>query len=263
MAALILSVITVCRNAKTPLEATMENILSQDFAGFEYLVIDGASDDGTPEFLEKCGRKFNEKEIPFRFVSEPDRGIYDAMNKGTRLAAGEWLLFLNAGDLLSSAHILSMLFPVEADVQILYGDTICVYQGRRGLYPALPLDRLKEEMAFCHQSAFIKRELLLETPYDISYRICADHHFFLRMYLDGKVFAYHPEPIAIYEISGYSDEHPLRSHREQRRMQRELGVFHLSPARILRECTFYLKLGIKKIFGQRLIDRVRKSRLHA
>ncbi|MCD8197613.1 MAG: glycosyltransferase [Lachnospiraceae bacterium] len=257
----MLSIITVCRNAKAQLQATMENVLSQDFADFEYLVIDGASDDGTVSLLKKSRTAFDRKGIPFRFISEPDGGIYDAMNKGTKMAEGEWLLFLNAGDLLASAHILSEFFPAEEDTQILYGDTICVYQGRQKLYPALPLERLTEEMAFCHQSAFIRRELLLQIPYDTSYRICADHHFFLRMYLKGKVFAYRPKPVAIYEIAGYSDKNKLRSHREQKRMQQELGVFRFSFSRVVRECVFYLKLGAKTLFGQKLVDWVRKSRL--
>ncbi len=257
----MLSIITVCRNAKVQLQATMENVLSQDFADFEYLVIDGASDDGTAALLKDAETKFAKKGVPLRFVSEPDRGIYDAMNKGTKMAMGEWLLFLNAGDLLTSAHILTELFPAEEDTQILYGDTICVYQGRQKLYPALPLKRLTEEMAFCHQSAFIKRELLLQTPYDTSYCICADHHFFLRMYLEGKVFTYYPKPVSVYEISGYSDKNKLRSHREQKRMQQELGVFRLSFSHVIHECIFYLKLGVKTLFGQKLIDQVRKSRL--
>ncbi|MCC8163820.1 MAG: hypothetical protein LIO86_11815, partial [Lachnospiraceae bacterium] len=93
------------------------------------------------------------------------------------------------------------------------------------------------------------------------YRVCADHHFFLRMYLAGKVFVYRQTPIAVYEIAGYSDNNKLRAHREQLRMQRELGVFRLSPSRLLRECVFYLKLGVKRVFGQRLIDQVRRRRL--
>lgn len=240
----------------------MENVLSQDFTDFEYLIIDGASDDGTVALLAKAETEFAGKGISLRFVSEPDQGIYDAMNKGARLAAGEWILFLNAGDLLVSPHILSELFPVGEDAQILYGDTICVYQGRQKLYPALSLERLTQEMPFCHQSAFVKRALLLEKPFDLSYQICADHHFFLRLYLDGRVFTYRRTPVAVYEIAGFSDKNKLRAHREQRRMQKELGVFRLTPSRVLRECSFYLKLGIKQIFGQRLIDRVRKRRLH-
>lgn len=258
----VLSIITVCYQAKDAVRATMENILRQSWKQFEYLVIDGASSDGTEPFLYESEAVFKEAGIPFRFVSEPDHGIYDAMNKGTALAEGQWLLFLNAGDFFADDHVLEQIFSQPPKGQILYGDTLCSYQGRTKLYPALPLDQITREMAFCHQSAFIRRKLLLAQPYDTSYKICADHHFFLSMYLQKKAFEYRPFPISVYEIAGYSDKNKIRSHKEKQRMQKELGIFHPSISWLLREISFYSKQGIKALFGQRLIDAVRKNRLH-
>lgn len=261
MAAPVLSIITVCFRAGDDVRTTMDNVLLQTWKQFEYLVIDGGSDDGTPELLKKYESSFSQAGIPFRYVSEPDHGIYDAMNKGTRMAEGQWLLFLNAGDLLADSRILEQIFSIPSDGQIIYGDTLCIYQGNQKLYPALPLDHLTYEMAFCHQSAFIRRKLLLETPYDTTYRVCADHCFFLSMYLKKKAFDYRPVPVSVYEIAGYSDKNKMRSHKEQHRMQKELGVFRFSFSWLLREVRFYLKQGIKTVFGQKLIDSVRKKRL--
>lgn len=261
MSAPVLSVITVCYNSSSVLPATIDSLLIQTWTQFEYLVIDGASKDETGPLLDHTHTLFLEKEIPFRSISEPDKGIYDAMNKGVRMARGKWLLFLNAGDLLASPDTLEKIFSVPPQGQIIYGDTICIYQGRRRLYPALPLKNLKWEMAFCHQSVFVARRLLADHPYDISYRVCADHHFFLSMYLRGVSFDYRPCPVSIYEISGYSDQNKLLSHREKHRMQKELGVFRPSPRWLLRELKFYVKEGIKRLFGQKLTDKVRKSRL--
>jgi glycosyltransferase involved in cell wall biosynthesis len=258
----ILSIITVCYQAKEALQTTLSNLLEQTWTDFEYIVIDGNSSDGTREYLEASIPRFTSAKISFHFVSEPDQGIYDAMNKGTRLAHGQWLLFLNAGDVLADAQVLDQIFHKPSTAQIIYGDTLCVYQGQTKLYPALPLARLPYEMAFCHQSVFIQRELMLSHPYDISYKVCADHQFFLSMYLQEKTFEYRKLPISIYEIAGYSDKNKLLAHKEQHRMQKELGVFSLSPSRLLRECIFYLKLGIKMLFGQKLIDLIRKKRLH-
>lgn len=263
MSALTLSIITVCYNARDTLQKTLENVLQQTFVHFEYLVIDGGSDDDTLSLLKQFSRQFSAAQIPFQYVSEPDHGIYDAMNKGTRIAKGNWLLFLNAGDLLADDQVLEHIFLASPKGQILYGDTVCVYQGNTRLYPALPLDRLVHEMSFCHQSAFIKRELLLERPYDISYRVCADHVFFLSMYLQKTVFEYYPIPIAVYEISGYSDVNKLLSHHEKHRMQKELKVFHPNLRWLLCEIRFYLIQGIKTVFGQKLIDLVRKNRLRS
>lgn len=262
MSAPVLSVITVCYNSAGVLPSTMDSLLEQTWTEFEYLVIDGASTDGTCRLLEDACSPFLQKNIPFRFTSEPDKGIYDAMNKGSRMAQGRWLLFLNAGDLLAAPDVLERIFSVPSRGQIIYGDTFCIYQGNLKLYPALPLNHLRWEMAFCHQSVFVDRQLLANQPYDITYRVCADHHFFLSMYLQGVPFDYRPVPVSIYEIAGYSDQNKWISHQEKKRMQKELGIFRLTPAWLLREMKFYLKEGIKHIFGQKLTDQVRKKRLH-
>lgn len=258
----ILSIITVCYQARKELQATMENVLSQTWKAFEYVVIDGASSDGTQKLLEQYEARFSQAGIPFLYSSEPDKGIYDAMNKGTRQARGEWLLFLNAGDLLADPNVLQRIFEKKPEAQILYGDTLGIYQGSRKKYPALPLDHLTYEMAFCHQSAFIRRELLKEHPYNITYRVCADHEFFLSMYLKDCTFAYCPLIISVYEIAGYSDKNKLRSHREKHRMQRELGIFRVTPGWLKREILFYANYAVRRLLGQRFIDLVRKSRLH-
>ncbi len=258
----VLSIITVCFRAKEDVQTTIENILQQSWTDFEYVVVDGASGDGTVELLEHAAPLFHQKGIPFRYVSEPDQGIYDAMNKGSGLALGQWLLFLNAGDVLASSDVLKNIFSVPSDADVIYGDAICTYQGQKKYYPAFPLKHLRYEMAFCHQSVFIRREHMLQHPYDISYRVCADHRLFLSLYLEGKKFDYRAIPISLYEIAGYSDRNIMLAHKEQLRMQKELRIFRVSPSWLVRECVFYVKQGIKGLFGQRLIDMVRKKRLH-
>lgn len=262
MATPVLSIITVCFNANRDVSTTINNLLQQTWTDFEYWVIDGGSSDGTVDLLQQSVTLFSEKGISFHFITEPDEGIYDAMNKGACLSRGKWLLFLNAGDILAETETLEKVFLTPSDAQIIYGDTTCIYQGRYKLYPALPLDHLSYEMAFCHQSAFIRRELLMEQPYDISYKVCADHHFFLSMYLQGRSFDYRPFPISVYEIAGFSDKNKTLSHREKHRMQKELGIFHVTFSWMIREISFYLKQGMKSLFGQKLINLVRKKRLH-
>lgn len=257
----LLSIITVCYQAKNQLCTTAENLLCQTWKHFEYIIVDGASDDGTRELFAFFRPLFERDRIPFISISEPDRGIYDAMNKGARMASGRWLLFLNAGDRLADRLVLERIFQTPTDAQVIYGDTDCIYQGHMKRYPALPLDRLSREMPFCHQSAFIQKEMMLAHPYDLTYRVCADHHFFLTLYLEGCSFDYRPFPVSVYEIAGYSDQNKLASHREKNRMQKELGIFRISPGWLLREVRFYLREGVKTLFGQRLIDLVRRIRL--
>ncbi len=257
----VLTIITVCFQSRAELPSTINSVLSQSWTHFEYLVVDGSSTDGTLELLRQTEEHFAQRQIPYRYSSEPDQGIYDAMNKGVRMAHGTWLLFLNAGDLLYDSQVLKKIFLAPANAHVLYGDALCIYQNHKKVYRALPLDHLTYEMAFCHQSAFVRRELLLQSPYDISYKVCADHHFFLSMYLKEKTFVYAPYPISVYEISGYSDSHKLLSHKEKHRMQKELGIFHFSLSWLFREILFFVKEGIKSLMGQRFIDRIRKRKL--
>ena len=101
----LVTVVTVCRNVKSSLEKTMNSLLHQSYAHIDYVIIDGASTDGTPEMLGKTEG--------IRWISEPDKGIYDAMNKGIRMAEGEWVIFMNAGDVFASDDTLSKVFSVE------------------------------------------------------------------------------------------------------------------------------------------------------
>lgn len=258
----VLSIITVCYNAHDELKKTLENVLSQTWENFEYRIVDGGSKDETLRLLTDYAARFEQKGISFQYTSEPDRGIYDAMNKGSRLVRGSYLLFLNAGDVLVGNDLLEKVFSDTQTADILYGDALCSYQGRQRLYPALPLEHLTYEMAFCHQSAFIKRDLMLAHPYDITYKVCADHELALYAYINKKTFLYLPYPICVYEIAGYSDKNLLRAHKEQQRMQRELGVFRYSTRWLKNEAVFYCKQGLKAVFGQKLIDFVRRLYLH-
>ena len=112
----LVTVVTVCRNVKSSLEKTMNSLLHQSYAHIDYVIIDGASTDGTPEMLGKTEG--------VRWISEPDMGIYDAMNKGIRMAEGEWVIFMNAGDVFASDDTLSKVFSVERDADVIYGDVI-------------------------------------------------------------------------------------------------------------------------------------------
>ena len=166
---------------------------------------------------------------------------------------------MNAGDLLFDDYVLEQIFKTPPKAQILYGDTLGVYQGRTKRYPALPLSRLIHEMAFCHQSALIRRELLMQHPYNTAYKICADHEFFLSMYLEGRAFEYRPLTVSVYEVGGYSDQNQMAVHREQKRMRQELRIARFSIAGLRREIVFYMKQGIKALLGQRFVDLVRKN----
>lgn len=183
----LISIITVCRNAEECIAATVESVSSQSFSDFEHLIIDGASTDGTLARARLAhGRRM-------RIVSEPDDGLYDAMNKGLRLARGKYVLFLNAGDAFHTTETLlayaDAIRSFEAD--IVYGDTDIVDTERNFLRPRhLKVPQLLTSHSFlkgmlvCHQAFMIRRELAPE--FNTAYRFSADYDWCIRGILASR-----------------------------------------------------------------------------
>ena len=169
----LISIITITFNAGELLKPTVESVMNQTFNDFEHIVIDGASTDNTLEIA-----RLNPK---VRILSEPDKGLYDAMNKGLKMARGKYLLFLNAGDSFRSDDTLA-LYAREAlkDRDIIYGDTMIVDKDRQDLRPRhhsapdlLTFKSFSKGMLICHQAFMVKKELAPE--YDLNYRLSADY----------------------------------------------------------------------------------------
>ena len=122
-----LSIITINYNNCDGLKRTIDSVVSQTFTDYEWIVIDGGSNDGSFELIEKYQKHFT------YWVSEPDSGIYQAMNKGIAHANGDWYIFLNSGDWLFNNEVLSMVFSSNHDANILYGDVMYHWPDKRGL----------------------------------------------------------------------------------------------------------------------------------
>lgn len=171
----LISIITVTYNAANIIQRTLDSVKEQSFTDFEYVVIDGNSSDATVELVK-------EADIPHtHIISEPDKGLYDAMNKGIKTATGKYLLFLNAGDTFHSSDTLA-LYAQKAleDKDIIYGDTIIVNQEGEFIAPrhlSVP-DKLTKKsfskgMLICHQAFMVKKSLA--PLYNLNYRFSADY----------------------------------------------------------------------------------------
>ena len=223
----LISVITVCYNAEEEIKRTIDSILDQNIPDLEYIVVDGKSSDGTVEYVTGKRPFFEEKKINFKVISEIDKGIYNAMNKGIDLAEGKWVLFLNAGDVFYDANVLervSGFLRNSSDADVVYGDVVLKkgdkYKFEKADYP----EKILYQMPFCHQSSFTKRDVLKEYRFNEDYKICADHEMFMRCYRDGKVFRAMPFAVAIYELFGKSSEDLSHSFWMERLMiQKESG----------------------------------------
>ena len=219
-----LSIITINYNNKDGLEKTVESVLCQSAReDFEYIIVDGASTDGGVEVLNKYGGECS------RVISEPDSGIYNAMNKGVRVAGGDYLLFLNSGDTLYSENTISVILPK------LTGDDLVI--GRIMKIPGNVLSDSGMKLSLFHfidkslphQATFIRRELLLATPYDEKYRIVSDWKFFVQaVVLGNSSYRYIDDIISYYDCNGLSS-----MNRDESFVERDKVLQELFPERVL------------------------------
>lgn len=171
----LISVVTITYNAGRTLPATMESVASQKFGNYEHLIIDGASKDDTLDVASRL------RTPSTRIVSEPDKGLYDAMNKGLHLSRGEYVLFLNAGDAFADSETLrDFAEETGTDVDIIYGDTLIVDADRRVISPRhlsvpeeLTFKSFSGGMLICHQAFMVRRDIAPD--YDLQYRFSADY----------------------------------------------------------------------------------------
>ncbi|SUB77241.1 glycosyltransferase family 2 protein [Porphyromonas macacae] len=218
----ILSIITVCYRAENLIEATLKSVESVKTTDVEYIIVDGGSTDGTMRLVKQYAH------IVDTLRSEPDNGIYDAMNKARTLATGEWIIFMNAGDIFASAHVLDVFKPLlekESDVDVIYGDIL--KEGKNGeLYckKAYPPGNY-HKMFFCHQAAFTRRILLEKYPFDTSCKLSADFKFYKQVTLAGYRFLYHSHPVAVFDTHGASNIHRTKGLAENIKIISDLDCF--------------------------------------
>ena len=190
----LVTVITVCYNAREMLLRTMNSVWAQTYKHVEYVIVDGASTDGTLELLEEYGGRID------HWVSESDKGIYDAMNKGVSMAKGKWVIFMNAGDCFADNHVLENVFSVPRQADVIYGDVV-----KGGVVKKASSPRNAHRMFFCHQCVFVKIESLKAFPFDISHKMSADFKQMKQLWLAGKNFLQLDFPIADFDVQGVSN----------------------------------------------------------
>ena len=215
------TVVTVVRNAIDALRATVDSVLAQTYGNVEYVIVDGASTDGTQAYVQSLGDRVD------TFLSEPDKGIYDAMNKGIRLATGEWIIFMNAGDKFYAPDTIAKIFEGQAydGYGVVYGDV--AKAGADGNLVVKPAGEPhnSHRMFFCHQSAFYRRGELLDTLFDASHRMSADIHQVKRLWKRGVKFLHVDIPVAIFDTGGVSNVRRSAGLRDNIAVVRELDSF--------------------------------------
>ncbi len=210
----VLSIITVVYNNAKDIERTLLSVLSQTYTNIEYIVIDGGSTDGTLQIIESYRHRIAV------LVSEKDKGIYDAMNKGLRLAGGDYVLFMNSGDELYSPHTVEKVFSTKPNADIYYGETEMYSQEwkslgrRRHKVPGqLTFQSFKYGMSVSHQAIYIRRQLA--GFYNPQYKLSADIDWILNALKEARKVVRVEGYVAKYLVGGMSKKRHRESLKER------------------------------------------------
>ena len=211
-----ISVVTVCFNADAEIEKSMRSVLEQDYCKMEYIIKDGGSADRTNELIRNYQPLFKKKGITLKHIISKDNGIYDAMNIAVDSCEGEWIIFMNSGDLFYNDTVLSDIFERKdwKRSDIIYGHTLIRVSSDRGYIVNHNALFLEEGMSLCHQSLFVRRKLVLEFPFDCRYKIKADYEQMLRLKENQCIFTGINTIISERNKKGISDNQVALCHKE-------------------------------------------------
>lgn len=240
-----ISVVTVVYNAVSVIEETIKSVLAQTYDNIEYIVIDGGSTDGTVDVIKKYEDRIQV------FVSEPDKGIYDAMNKGIDKASGRWINFMNAGDHFYSPSSVADIFEVAesnySEYATVYGDAEYRLKSFSYIRQGYECDR-DHFMPFSHQAAFARVDIAKKNKFNLKYKIAADTEFFLRLNREGYQLKHVSVIVCSYDASvGISMNSEVKHAKEFVDMQIMYGAPKDSP---------YFKEYIKKAYIRQYMRRL-------
>ena len=207
----IISIITVTFNAAKVVEKTIQSVVSQTYDKLEYLIIDGASKDDTMAIVDRYRDQIERRG---RIVSEPDKGLYDAMNKGVRLASGEWILFLNADDEFIDSNVVAdvaAFIGKHPEADFVFGNTEEVWDY--GIVISAPAEAcINHKMCSSPQASFVKKSLHESHPFELQYRYAADFEQFISFVQGNTTFVHFDRLISRIRLSsGVTHENHLAS----------------------------------------------------
>ena len=245
-----ISIITVSYNAVLAIEKTILSVLNQTYKNIEYIIIDGGSTDGTVDIIKKYSTNIS------YWVSEPDKGIYDAMNKGILKATGEYIQFLNAGDVIYSNKTIQSIINKIPNINndVIYGDI--AIEKKIGLYHFVPLklETFQYRFPIYHPSTWVKSKILKEQKFDTSFKIAADFNFFRKIYFSKATFYYTPLIFTIFE-----GEEGISS-TNHKRLWLEKQIITRTTKLQIKKTIFYIKYEVKSLI-KKMINKVRPNYL--
>lgn len=244
-----ISIVTITYNSEKTLERTIQSVVSQNYDNLEYWIIDGASKDNTMEIVKKYSSEYDF----IKYVSEPDKGISDAFNKGVSKATGELIALINSDDQLADGALeaVNRVFT-DTNADVIYGDTIAldIKNGLKLYKKAKDISQIKYDLPFIHQSCYIKKSVYNECGgYSDKYKICMDYDFLSKVFHRGFSFIYTPTVLSIFQYGGTSCEHPVRTINEDIIIAKKYG---LSSAEAFSYKLKHIPINVAKIILSKL-----------
>ena len=239
-----LSIITVNLNNKDGLQKTINSVISQTFKDFEWIIIDGGSTDGSKELIENYSDRLT------YWVSEPDKGIYNAMNKGIKMANGDYLLFLNSGDCFFNEFVIEKFYNSNINSDVIYGNAIVVDKDGKEVSKWHNPENLRLSyfwgFGLNHQSTFIHRRCFEHYMYNEDNVIASDLELFIQLLYNSYSFKKYNEYVALFDNTGISHNNKLGEFDKVIKRSNFLPIFYI----------FTLKLcyNVKSVIIIRNID---------
>lgn len=248
-----ISVVTVVFNDELNIKKTILSVLNQDYKNVEYIIIDGRSNDNTVNIIKEY------ENYIYKWISEEDNGIYDAMNKGIDFSTGEFIIFMNSGDIFFNDNVLSNIFQRDeiSEKDIIFGNTCVDFNSYnrliKGTYP-----QRNNPMTFNHQSVFVRNSLLKHIKFDTSYKICADKNLFFYLFKMKSNYYYIPETIAKINAFGFSNSNRVKTLKEVKDIYKKHNISNTAKINtdIMKA---YILTFIESILGK---DKVNKLRFY-
>lgn len=227
----LITIVTVCFNSSKTIRRTIESVLNQTYANIEYIIVDGQSADDTVEIIQSYQQRFHERGIMYRYVSEPDGGIYDAMNKGIKMASGEWVGIINSDDWYELDVCEQVYKNISDEVKLISG--ICAkYEEVDGVNQVVSFiqNSLREmrlrSHTMAHPPVFIHSSIYKETLYNTNYKIAADFELLLKLAICDTPMKLINKVFANFQLGGISVVNGVESHIESLTISYKYGLIN-------------------------------------
>lgn len=261
-----ISIITAVLNGREHVEQTIKSVIDQEIPGIEYIIIDGGSTDGTLDIVKKYEAKLS------RWISQPDKGIYDALNKGIELSKGDIIGIINSDDWYARSVIKEIIdvFTKNPEIDIIHGDISLVTDKKAiTIVPSVDCKRLNIRPVINHPTCFIRRRAYSAYgTFKLDYKIAADYELLLRMCLGGAKFYYMPQVITYMREGGISDRYAFSAAAEVRKIRIFYGVCKIQAyveyvieyiLLILRNLLNHLRFRQIIYFRRKMINKINKK----